>query len=649
MAFKRFPYFILLFLMSFQGLGQTATQIDSLEQASTTAKDTTKVKILSQLSASYLYSDPTKALSYGQKALALSKELHFDKGIAISMNVIGNYYFQTADYKQALNYQKSSLAIKIKLKDYVGMAKSYVNLANAFYGLSNYKEAIKDYYLCLKYSEQTQSVNLTTMAYTNLANVFYDLKNYQEAIKINLKAIEIREKLKDYSGLAFSYNNLGVIYRDINEYENAMHYLKKGLNAAQITGNKTMLSYSLSNIGDVYYREGKLDLALEAQQKSLAIQAQLGEKMGMTGSINTIASIYLNQGNLIDAEKYYAKTLSYGTELKNFKILIEANAGLAKVAEAKNDFKGALKFNKQEAIFKDSLLNEENSKQISELETKYETEKKQQQITLLSKENIIQKLSISKKNTTIYSIIALLLALAVFLALFYNRYKLKNETRLQSEIIKQQDLSTKAVLSAEENERRRIASDLHDGVGQLFSTVKMNLSGIENQINFKDESSKSNFHKTIALVDESCKEVRSISHQMAPNVLIKSGLVSAVRDFITKVDERKLKINMEVQGLNERIDENVEMVLYRVIQETVNNVIKHAKANRLDIQIIKDLDGLSVMIEDNGVGFDAKNINKDDGLGLKNIISRITYLKGTVDFDSSLGKGTLVSIFIPNS
>ncbi len=650
MANKNLPSLILLvLLMSFKSFGQSQLQIDSLERVAKTAKDTSKVKALAQLSNAYLYSDPTKALSYGQKALALSKELHFDKGIANSMNVIGNYYFQTADYQQALNYQKSALAIKINLKDYVGMAKSYVNLANAFYGLSNYKEAIKNYYLGLKYSEQTKNINLTTMAYSNLANVFYDLKNYPEAIKINLKTIEIREKIKDDNGLAFSYNNLGIIYRDINEYEKALFYLNKGLNAAQITANKTMISYSLSNIGDVNYRQGKLDLALAAQQKSLAIQTELGEKMGMMGSINTIASIYLKQLNLIDAENYYAKTLAYGKELKNFKILIEANAGLAKVAEARNDFKGALKFNQQEGIFKDSLFREDNSKQISELEKKYQTEKKQQQIALLSKENTIQKLSISKKNTTIYSIITLLIALAVFSALFYNRYKLKNETRLQGEIIKQQDLATKAVLTAEENERRRIASDLHDGVGQLFSTVKMNLSGIENQIDFKDESSKSNFQKTIALVDESCKEVRSISHQMAPNVLIKSGLVSAVRDFITKVDERKLKINMEVQGLNERIDSNVEMVLYRVIQETVNNVIKHAKADRLDIQIIKDLEGLSVMIEDNGIGFDVKNNTKEDGLGLKNIISRITYLKGTVDFDSSMGNGTVVSIFIPNS
>ena len=111
--------------------------------------------------------------------------------------------------------------------------------------------------------------------------------------------------------------------------------------------------------------------------------------------------------------------------------------------------------------------------------------------------------------------------------MFYNRYKLKQEARLQEEVIKQQDLSTNAVLSAEENERRRISGELHDGLGQMFSTVKMNLSALTDQLNFKDEHSKNMFSKTMDLVDESCKEVRVISHQMAPNVLLKSGLAAA--------------------------------------------------------------------------------------------------------------------------
>jgi signal transduction histidine kinase len=208
-------------------------------------------------------------------------------------------------------------------------------------------------------------------------------------------------------------------------------------------------------------------------------------------------------------------------------------------------------------------------------------------------------------------------------------------------------MATKAIITAEENERQRIAADLHDGVGQMMSAAKMNLSAIENEIPFTDEVQKQSFEKLMALVDESCKEIRSVSHQMMPNALLKSGLASAIKEFLDKIDNRVIKINLFTEGLQERLDSNTETVLYRVIQECVNNVIKHSGANNLDISLIKDADGISATVEDNGRGFDTSDRQQFEGIGLKNISSRIAYLKGTIEFDSSPGKGTLVAIYVP--
>lgn len=213
--------------------------------------------------------------------------------------------------------------------------------------------------------------------------------------------------------------------------------------------------------------------------------------------------------------------------------------------------------------------------------------------------------------------------------------------------MKQQDMATRAVIYAEENERKRIAADLHDGVGQMMSAAKMNLSVFENEIPFKNEEQKLSFEKLVSLVDESCREVRSVSHQMMPNALLKSGLASAVKEFIEKIDSRIIKVSLHTEGLNERVDNNTETVLYRVIQECVNNVLKHSGASHLDISLIKDADGISATIEDNGKGFNSSNKQHFEGIGLKNIISRVTYLKGSIDFDSAPGKGTLVAIHVP--
>jgi two-component system, NarL family, sensor kinase len=134
---------------------------------------------------------------------------------------------------------------------------------------------------------------------------------------------------------------------------------------------------------------------------------------------------------------------------------------------------------------------------------------------------------------------------------------------------------------------------------------------------------------------------------MMPNALLKTGLTAAIREFIDKIDYSVLKVELSSEGLNDRLDSNTETVLYRVIQECVNNVIKHSGANHLDISLIKDNEGISATIEDNGKGFDSKDNSKFEGIGLKNIRTRVEYLKGSVEFDSKPGKGTLVAIHIP--
>ncbi len=181
----------------------------------------------------------------------------------------------------------------------------------------------------------------------------------------------------------------------------------------------------------------------------------------------------------------------------------------------------------------------------------------------------------------------------------------------------------------------------------MMSAAKMNLSAFESEIIFNNAEQQQTFEKIINLVDDSCKEVRHVSHNMMPNVLLKNNLASAIHDFIDKIDKKTLEVHLYTDGLEERLDANTETVLYRVIQECVNNVIKHSDATSLDISIIRDRDSISATIEDNGKGFDMKDKEKFEGIGLKNIRTRVEYLKGSVEFDSVPGGGTAVSLHVP--
>jgi two-component system NarL family sensor kinase len=236
--------------------------------------------------------------------------------------------------------------------------------------------------------------------------------------------------------------------------------------------------------------------------------------------------------------------------------------------------------------------------------------------------------------------VGLLLACLAFSYLLYNRSKIKQQAILQQTVMRQQKLAMEAVIEAEEKKRKRIARDLHNGVGQMMSAAQMNLSLLEKHINFYSSE------KAVALVDESCREVRSVSHNMMPNALIKTGLASAVRAFIEQIETPYLKVQVYTESLNETINKNTETVLYRVLQARVNNVVKHSGGTNLDIALIKDESGINTTIEDKGKGFNTNDKNKFTGIGLDNIQKRIDFLKGTIEWQSSPGAGTLVAVYV---
>lgn len=269
--------------------------------------------------------------------------------------------------------------------------------------------------------------------------------------------------------------------------------------------------------------------------------------------------------------------------------------------------------------------------------------------TGLRKELVLQKQesAIKQKNATILIIVILALLLSLTGFVFYKKKQIEQKRVFEKAQAKQREDLAKAVIEAEESERKRIAGDLHDGIGQLFSAVKMNLNGLLERVDLPKTEDKFLAEKTLALVEESCKEVRVLSHKMMPNFLLKSGIASDIRSFIEKIDEQKLKIHFESIGFKDQLEFNEEVILYRVIQELINNVIKHANANELGLILEKTSHQISVILTDNGVGFNYEEGKAKDGLGLKNILIRVAYLKGNIQFSPNMPSGTKVQITIP--
>jgi two-component system NarL family sensor kinase len=535
----------------------------------------------------------------------------------------------------------------LKTKDHTAFIQAELINGNIAYFKGKHDQALKIYMDALQMAEQ-EKLHLQIAAVCNeIGTLLKKNKELQKALGYYTRALAEATVVKHDEQMANACNNIGLIYEEEGKYEKALLQYQKSLLAYQKIKDKLGESYSLEYIGYVYALMKNYDLAVANLQKSLSLRIELKDNYGIAICLIELTEVFRDKKDHRLAIAYAKRAISFSREINYPDMLQKGYELLAEIYGREQNFTAAYQAHQQYTAVKDSIFNIEKSKQIGELQTKYETEKKQQSIDLLNKENTIQKLKLTQRDGMIGIICAIFLCCSFIAYLLYNRSRLKQQTRLQAEVMTQQDLATKAVLTAEENERKRIAGELHDGLGQMFSAVKLNLSAIGENLTFKDEHNEKMFDKTLHLVDESCKEVRAISHQMTPNVLLKAGLTSAVRDFIDKIDARKLKVNLTTFGLHDRLDPNIEIVLYRVIQETVNNVIKHAKASSLDIQLTKDVEGVNVMIEDNGTGFNVAQLEKFDGIGLKNIRTRVAYLKGTVDFSSRPDEGTLVAIYIP--
>lgn len=545
------------------------------------------------------------AMNYFEECRILSEKTRNDSMMGNTYGAQGIVLWQLGKNAEALEVQFRALSIRERIKDQNGMIASRLNIGMVYQSQDKLPQAevyIREALDMLDNLKSLQAPRLQITALHTLANVYGMQGKINEALQLDSLGIKIAEETNNEFSKAMFYDNMGncYMYGSPPDFGKAFDYFRRTILIDSAFENKKQMSDSYLNLGHLFSFQKKYNEAIPYFLRSVALADSAGYAQGRQLAYQYMSESYKKAGQI--------------------ELAFEA----LKISES----------------LKDSLLNIESETKIAELQTIYETEKKQKQIEL-------QQTQLSKKNYIIGGAVLILLLSAFSGYLIYRRYRLRQKNRLQQEIMHQQAIATRAVMEAEESERQRIAKDLHDGVGQMMSAAKMNLSALESDLAIADPGQRASLDKIIGLVDESCKEVRTVSHNMMPNVLLKKGLASAIGDFLEKIESKVLKVHLHAEGLQDRIDSNVEIVLYRVIQECVNNVIKHAGASHLDIAILRDKDGISATIEDNGKGFAVLNEANGDGMGLKNIRTRVEFLKGTVDFDSAPGKGTLVAVHVP--
>jgi signal transduction histidine kinase len=603
--------------------------------------DTERVHILGDAVWDIHIKNPVLADSIAMLEIKYGKQSADARYEADAYNDAGVVKYRLGDYATCEEYYLHSMDLRKKDKNEKGVAACLGKLGALYQKKGNLDKALECQLECLKIQEKYNNKGNIALTYNNIAVIHSNQRNFRKAIDYSRKAMEINLSLPNKTGLMGNYNTLSSAYAGLKRYDSALLLLDSVVSLADILEDKYSKAIAYCNIGNTYEHLKDSAHALDYFIKALDLAKENKSKAAIGMYSQNIGDLYRANAQYDKAEPYLLSSYQIAKELNQKPVLYLNSLSLYYLYKQRGDLTKAAAYVEESIAVKDSVFNEESSRQIAEMQTKYETEKKEQQLQ-------IQHLQINRRNI-ILIVLCLVFALSVLIGwLSYNRYKLRQKALMDSEMLRQQELRAKAILDAEEQERQRIGQDLHDGVGQILSAAKLNLSALQSTLAIPEQGNKDKMQNALDLLDESVKEVRSISHSMMPNMLIKSGLASAVRDFVNKMTGDKLKIDLDIVGTNKRLDSTIEAVLFRIFQEIVNNIIRHSGANQVTIQLLQHDQEIVLMVEDNGKGFDVgKTLQNENGIGLKNITSRVDYLHGTIHFDSVPGRGTTVIVEIP--
>lgn len=595
-----------------------------------------------------------EAMKSLKQALKIFKEIDQKKGIADCYNNMGNVYMTRSDYEKAYKLYSDALEIRKKIEDWQGMADSYNNMGIIKYYQGEYPEALENYLKALKHLKKIGNEKGVARSYSNIGGIHYQQGNYEDALDNFENAKRMQQKIDDHIGVGRSLNNIASIYLTLGRHDEALDNFIEALKIKKAVNDVGSIGRTYINIGSIYYLLAmKLESATAEQDSLFALSVNsyldalkalelINDRQGLATTYSNLGSIYISMRKDHLAKENLQKGLAIAQEIGSRNDIKAAYQGLSSADSAVGNWKAAYENYRLFITYRDSLLNEENTQKTVEAKMNFEFEQKEMKAQAAQdKKDALHQAAMEKQVALGWSLGGGGLLAILLLLVGFNRYRLKQKNELQRKLNKQQKEQAIAVIESQELERKRIAEDLHDGLGHLLSTVKLNLQALPNE-------QREHYYNILQLLDQATGEIYNISFNLMPQTLEEEGLVPALVEMTEKIKKSGLvDISLQVHEFDESLlQKQMKFNIYRILQEAVNNILKHAQANEINIQIINQPEGLTIMVEDNGRGFNTKKLTVS-GRGLKNIMSRSEWLNAILSIDSTPGHGTTVTIELP--
>lgn len=597
-----------------------------------------KAKLSADLAWYYVQVNIDSAKLYGEKSLSLSKLSKNQTLIAQSYNDLATVYFVKGDYKKSLAFTDESLKLRKLLKDEAGIASLYFKKGNAYNKMSKYDSTMYYYFKANKYYESVGDSAVFMNLESNISSTYFSMGNYSKALKYLSKPLKYYKDTKQFLLLSNSTMNLGNIQLSLKDTINALESFNKAIDYAEQSNNLSTLASTYNNMANIYTAQNKYELASEYIEKSISIREKMGLDADLESSKLTLANNELRIGNYNEAKKRYLSVKSAFEKNNSKDKLREIYLGLSYIYASEKKADSLSYYHKKYLEVLNTIYKDETLKASQEIEVKYQTEKKEREI-------LLQKAKIAEKNTIIISVVSLLL-LSVLLGYFlYSKQKMKNiqlvkERELQDALLK---IETQNKL---QEQRLQISRDLHDNIGSQLTFIISSIDNLKFALGQDNPKVNEKLTNISSFTRETIVELRDTIWAMNKEEITVEDLETRISNFIenAKISLTGTQFNFisnlkstQLQPFSSRDGMNI----YRIIQESVNNAIKHSKASKIEVEI-KELDKeISIEIKDNGSGFNVSETEK--GNGLNSIQKRASELNGKLEMISN-HQGTTVSL-----
>lgn len=610
------------------------------------AADTNTVIRLNAQALELAYSEPDSALSVAKKSLELARALGYASGEIRALIRMGIVYDVQSKDSLAIAAYEQSLVLAKRASDMSAIASDYNNLGLIYWkqnlldkALDNFNNAY-DVFRKLKRNEQMAA------ACNNTGLIHYELKRFDASLQWFRKALMHYEAIKpdEKQNPTFDceiYDNMANVLNDLNKNDSAEYYIVKAIAGFRAYNNLYDLSKTLSNYGVLLNQTGRESEAPVYFEEAISIAKKLDNRFSYVSSGYNLSYSYCQTKQYEKGLKVLEEIYPLLSEIKNNELAFKIVRSMAKNYFRQNNYPEGEKYLYKHDEYYEAYYKELLNKNIAEVEKKFELQEEKRKAFEAENEKLKAQLEVKEKN---YWLIGLLLVITVGIfavVVFLQKSKVRQEREKIKAIVQERDKGLKAIIDAQEGERVRIAKELHEGVGNQLLALHLNI---------RNNTGKPQSDKVAAdinkLLTETMDEVRNVSHRMMPKVLQEFGCVSALSDMLEKsLQHSGIKCHFETHQVSgKRYEPRLEITIFRVAQELVNNIIKHSQADTVNVQFMELKHALVLLVEDNGKGMDTSI--PTDGIGIASIKSRVNALGGELNIVSEKGKGTVVTVRI---